>query len=481
MTVTDPAPSTSPGSVTAPEAPQGAPTDDAYLFVQANFGPVHEERTDTRLDVVGAIPPQLDGRYLRVGPNPIGPTGPAHHWFLGEGMVHGVRLGGGEAEWYRNRWVRSSAAQAALGEANPVPRDEGGIYEGMGNTNVVHHAGQVLAITEGALPFVIGEELDTVRATNFGGPMPIGMNAHPKFDPDTNEMHSVSYAWFEPCAYYQVVSTDGRIVRSVPIDSAGPSMMHDMAMTDTRIVLFDLPVVFRMALVEQGRQLPYIWDPDYTPRVGLLSRTAGEDAVTWVELGESCYVYHPLNAHDLPDGRVVIDLVVHPRAFDDPLRGDPSQGDPTLHRWTIDPVAGSVRDEVIDAHPQEFPRADERLAGRAHRYGYSIGYPSGFESIGSIGDLVVPILKHDVVAGTTTEKVLGRGQTPSELVFVPAAPDSGEDEGWLVGYVHDQATDTSDLVILDAHDWSAEPVARVKLPVRVPAGFHGNWIPDAAL
>jgi carotenoid cleavage dioxygenase len=170
---------------------------------------------------------------------------------------------------------------------------------------------------------------------------------------------------------------------------------------------------------------------------------------------------------------------VHPRAFDDVERRDPSQGEPVLERWVLDPVLGRIERTVLDERGQEFPRADERLAGRPHRFGYSLAN-SGFDALGARGEFRTALLKHDVVAGTTTEIPLGPGRAGSEFVFVPAAADAGEDEGWLMGYVYDRSTDRSELVVVDAHDFGAE-VARVHLPVRVPAGFHGNWIPERAL
>ena len=84
-------------------------------------------------------------------------------------------------------------------------------------------------------------------------------------------------------------------------------------------------------------------------------------------------------------------------------------------------------------------------------------------------------------AGTTTEHPFAPGSIGSEFVFVRAAEDAGEDEGWLLGYVYDGARGASDLLILDAHDFGADPVATVHLPARVPQGFHGNWVPDSAL
>ena len=79
-------------------------TSNPYLA--GNFGPVSEEITAFDLEVTGTIPDGLDGRLIRNGPNPRGEVDPAqHHWFVGDGMVHGLRLRDGRAEWYRNRFV----------------------------------------------------------------------------------------------------------------------------------------------------------------------------------------------------------------------------------------------------------------------------------------------------------------------------------------------------------------------------------------
>ncbi len=471
MTLTDPTPST------APSGTRG------YRFLQDNFAPVDTEVTVTALEVEGAIPPGLSGRYVRTGPNPIHADEDAYHWFLGDGMLHGLRLDGGRAEWYRNRWVRTSGAAGALGESFVMPRAEGGIYEGMGNTNVVHHDGRVWAITEGALPIEIGPHLETVASHNFGGPLVAGINAHPKFDPRTNELHAMSYAWFSPHAYYQVISADGRVTRSEAIDVGGPVMIHDMALTERYAVAFDLPVVFDFSLVEAGSRMPYRWDREYTPRIGLVRRDGTAADTTWITLEESLYVYHVLNSYDLADGtgRLVIDLVVHPRAFDD-QRGDPSQGEPVLERWTVDPAKGNMAREIVDQRGQEFPRADERRAGLPYRFGYSVGARE-LAALGGAADEAeqVNMLKHDLQTGTTKSKSLGGGVIPGEMVFVPSGPGASEDEGWLLGYAFDRARGASDLVILDAHDWDAAPIAIVHLPVRVPVGFHGNWIPDDSL
>jgi len=192
---------------------------------------------------------------------------------------------------------------------------------------------------------------------------------------------------------------------------------------------------------------------------------AGKAPVRWFEV-EPCYVFHPMNAYDEGD-TVVLDVVRHPKMFDTEMRG-PAEGLPTLERWTVDLADGKVRESRVDDHGQEFPRVDERLVGKRHRFGYAV----------SIGNGVVPdatLLKHDLIGGSTATRSFGEGKQLGEFVFHPATADAAEDDGVLMGFVYDSSTDTTKLAILDAA--TLEDIAGIHLPHRVPAGFHGNWVP----
>jgi carotenoid cleavage oxygenase len=236
-------------------------------------------------------------------------------------------------------------------------------------------------------------------------------------------------------------------------------------------VFFDLPVVFDLNLLGQ-RPFPAAWKPEYGARVGVMPRDGGNADVRWSEV-ELCYVFHPLNAYDGEDGRVIVDVVRHPKMFDADRYG-PAEEPPTLDRWTIDASAGKVIEERLDDRPQELPRVDPRVVGRRHRYGYAPLTPVfGHGSVDFRG-----LVQHDVVEGTSQTHDFGPGTHAGEAVFVPAADDSGEDEGWVLAVVYDEARDGSDLVILDGSDFGGAEVARVRLPQRVPFGFHGSWVPD---
>jgi carotenoid cleavage dioxygenase-like enzyme len=420
-------------------------------YLSGNYAPVVEEVTAFDLRVTGALPPELDGRLLRIGPNPMVAPDPAtYHWFTGAGMVHGVRLRDGRAEWYRNRVVRSERSV---------------------NTNVIGHAGRTLALVEaGSPPVELTDDLETVRSGDFEGTLTGGFTAHPKRHPATGELHAVTYYWEWEHLRYVVVGADGRVRRTVEVPVTDGPMVHDMAVTEHHALLFDLPVTFDLGAAMGGSTFPYRWNDDHPARIGLLPLEGGADDVRWVEV-DPCYVYHSLNAFDGPGGEVVLDVVRHERTFEHNRLGPDEERAPTLERWTIGTGSGSgaVHRSPLAEQAIEFPRHDERLVGRRHRYGYGVGVGADLE--------FGPIRKVDVDSGAVEEHDFGPGRSAMEPVFVPRSADAAEDDGWLLTYVHDAATDRSDVVILDARDVGGDPVAVVHLPVRVPFGFHGNWVP----
>ena len=478
----------------------------ANRYLRDNFAPVTEELTATDLAVSGVLPDFLDGRYLRIGPNPLHDPGERYHWFMGEGMVHGVRLRGGKAEWYRNRWVRSSGVAEQLGE--PVRGNPSGT-DFAANTNVLEHGGRTLALVEaGAAPYELTHDLDTVGPYDFCGtrsPLPgkSGYTAHPHEDPATGELHALSYSWLRGNRVdYSVLDTAGRVRRSIEIQVHGSPMMHDFALTEKHVVILDLPVTFDIGMAtadvprlvrpmvrgllgriigrnpvpepliafaarggDTGPTLPYRWNPDYPARIGILPRDADGGAIRWFEI-DPCYIFHTLNAYDDGD-TVVVDVVKHPKIFATVLTG-PDEGPTTLTRFTLDPARDAVTEAGIDQRSQEFPRHDERRTGSRHRYGYAVGFEGG-----ATGDAV---LRHDLDAGTTETRRLGSGLEASEFCFVPRPDGTAEDDGVLMGYVFDRSSGRSDLRVLDAA--TLEDVAAVHLPGRVPAGFHGNWAPS---
>ncbi len=453
-----------------------APTD---WFRQGLFAPVTDEVTAFDLPVTGRIPSELNGRYLRNGPNCMrGIDDSKHHWFLGSGMVHGVRLRDGRAEWYRNRWVRSKAVAEALGERWREGPIRG--HDFAANTHILAHAGRILATVEGgALPYEISDELNTIGPYDFAGTLPAGFAAHTKTDLRKGEVHAIAYSYQQDHVQHIVIDKAGRVSRIADVAVRDKPMMHDFALTGKYVVLYDLPVTFSVDAAKIGR-FPYVWNPAHEARVGLLSRQDSSRGTCWFPV-EPCFVFHTLNAYDDGD-RVIVDVCRYAGQYDVSLMTGP--GPITLDRWTIDLVSGKVTLRPLsDRFFEEFPRVDDRVTGRPYRYGYTTSFkqlqdhvvaPDTVMGHGS-GNV---LLKHNVESGAVEEHRFERGAA-GEAVFVPASLSAGENEGYVMAYAHDLDGGGSDLVILAAQDFAAEPVARVHLPVRIPLGFHGSWVAES--
>ena len=443
-------------------------------YLEGVYAPIPDEVVALDLEVIGELPQELEGRYLRNGPNPLAPQDPAtYHWFTGDAMVHGVRLRGGRAEWYRARYVRSTSISEALGEA-PAPGERHGGME-TANTNVIGLAGRTYAIVEaGARPVELGDELDTVCHSDLGGTLPNGYTAHPKVDPATGDLHAIAYHWALPHLQYVVIGSDGLVRQVEEVETLeGSPMVHDCSITERWMVVYDLPVVFDLEGAMSGARFPYAWEPDRGARVGVLPLGGSGAEVRWFEVGPS-YVFHPLNAHDEGD-RIVLDVVRYDRVFADKRLG-PDDCPPQLWRWTLDTATGRVTEEQLTDQPLEFPRVDERRVGRPHRWGYASEVARQTDENGFGGRLV----RLDGKSGDAEVIDLGAGRFGGEWVMVPRHADAAEDDGWLMTLVQDTTTDRGELLVLSAADPAAGPVARVLLPNRIPNGFHGNWVPDPA-
>lgn len=439
-------------------------------YLANNLAPVDKEVTVTDLRVTGRIPTELTGRYMRNGPNPAGAVDEkTYHWFLGHGMVHGIRLDDGKAKWYRNRWVRTNDVCKVLG-GTPPPSEWPASHQAFSaNTSIIGHAGRTFAIVEGGSPPIeLTYELDTLKVSSFGGTLPHAFSAHPKRDPKTGELHVMAYYWaWGNQVQYLVVDTTGKVRRHVDIPLPGGPMLHDLAITEKYVLIFDLPCVFNIDAAMKGVSFPYFWDNEYEARIGLLPREGNATDVKWVPI-DPCYIFHPMNAYDDGD-EVVLDAVRHPRMFDRDRRG-PNEGDPVLTRWRLNAGTGASRSSLLNDQPQEFPRINEVLMGRPYRFGYSAGISTGFAQD--------TLIKTDVDGGSVQSRTDQPRFGYGEPVFVSRSGAKDEDDGWVMALRHDTRNDTSDLAIFDAQGITDDPVAVVHLPVRVPNGFHGNWVSD---
>jgi carotenoid cleavage dioxygenase-like enzyme len=428
------------------------------FFQRDNYAPVTDELTEFDLPVEGAIPAELDGWYLRNGPNPRQATA---HWFTGDGMIHGVRIESGRAAWYRNRWVRTDSFKGDF----PLYNADGSrnLRASVANTHVVNHAGKTLALVESSLPYEISNDLETLGAYDFGGKLVDSMTAHPKICPTTGELHFFGYgSIFEPYVTYHRADANGELTINRPLDVKAHTMMHDFALTAEHVIFMDLPIVFDLDIAIKGEgDMPYRWSDEHGARFGVMRRDDPFGPVRWFDI-DPCYVFHVANAYDRGNS-IVLQAVRYPELW---RNTGGFETDGVLWTWTIDLQTGTVTERQLDDRAVEFPRIDDRLATLPARYAVSVGDSR--------------LVRYDLTTGDAVEHAFGTAESPGgpgEAVFVPSTSGpADESSGWYIGYVYDPARDGSDLVIIDASDFAAQPVARIKLPQRVPFGFHGNWI-----
>ncbi len=357
------------------------------------------------------------------------------------------------------RPVSKSLGPHALFEDASARRD--GLLVTTANTHVIAHAGRLLALEEGGLPYEITPGLETIGPFDFDGALSGPMTAHPKTCPVTGELLFFGYSIRPPFLTFYRVDPDGRLVEAVPIDLPVPSMMHDFAITRTRVVFFDSPFVFDWSLAAGG--FPWRWDLEHGASIGVMDRTGGP--VRWMRV-HTGHLSHAANAWDDGDA-----IVLTGTRLDDPTAL------PLLHEWRIDPVAGTVDEQPLWDTPTEYPRIADRFTGHENRFVYTNSF--FFTAEPDHGE----INKHDAGkhntgkhdTSTTITHRLPTGHTCGEPVHV-ARSTLAEDDGYLLTFAHDRVEDSSYLLVLDSA--TLENLAEVHLPHRVPAGFHGSWLPS---
>ena len=449
-------------------------------FLQGNYAPWPMEGEIHDLVVKGAIPPELNGTLYRNGPNPqFAPRG-RYHWFDGDGMIHALTLSEGRAH-YRNRWVRTErftlerqhgeALFAGLSDLSNTDERAQGVFPNAANTNIIFHAGRLLALWEGGPPYELDPStLDTIGLYDFNGKLQSAMTAHPKVDPETGELLFFGYGPFPPYVRYAVASADGAMTRSEEIHVPVPTMMHDFIVTQEHVIFLCFPATLRPENLTSGS--PIRWEPELGTRIGVMPRDGGSTDIVWFETGP-CFVFHAMNAYT--QGNTVIADVCQFRSL--PLfhidEENQQTNIPVLTRWSLDLASHSITMEQRDDQFSEFPRLDERYAGLPYRMGYAAG--QGGASPLSDGPFNT-VVQYDHANGQSHIHAFGPNNYSSEPIFVPRSAQSAEGEGFLLVDVYRKEENRSDVVILDAENLANEPLATVQLPHRVPYGFHGNWV-----
>ena len=463
---------------------------NSHPYMNEGWTPNYDEFEATDMDVIGEIPNDIDGVYVRNTENQVHEPIGRYHPFDGDGMIHAISIVDGKAE-YRNRFVRTKgfvAEQEAgrslwAGLMEPPSRSTRpgwGAQEWLkdsSSTDVVVHAGQILSTF-----YQCGEgyRLDPYSLEQFGTEswVPLGgISAHPTLDEQSGELLFFNYSKHAPYLHYGVVGADNKLKHYIPIDLPGPRLPHDIAFTENYAILNDLPLFWDPELLERDVHATRFF-PEIPSRFGVIPRLGAPESIKWFE-AEPTYVLHWVNAYE--DGEeIVLDGYYQegpePENYPNAPVGfermmaylDMSLLKPRLHRWRFNLKTGQTKEERLDDRTFEFGTINWRYGGRKNRFAYSANPKPGWF-------LFDGVTKHDMESGKSWSLDFGKERYGSEAGFAPRVNATSEDDGYLVTFVSDLVEDKSECVIIDASDFESGPVCRIMLPQRISSGTHATW------
>ncbi|XP_052211068.1 probable carotenoid cleavage dioxygenase 4, chloroplastic [Diospyros lotus] len=493
------------------DPPRGQALDPKHVLSD-NFAPV-DELPPTECEVVeGALPPCLDGAYIRNGPNPqFLPRGP-YHLFDGDGMLHAIRISGGRAT-LTSRYVKTykytverqtgspvipnvfsgfngltasaargavTAARALAGQFNPT----NGI--GLANTSLALIGDNLFALGESDLPYSIKLSPDgdivTLGRHDFDGKLLVSMTAHPKIDADTGEAFAFRYGPVPPFLTLFRFNSDGTKQPDVPIFSmTRPSFLHDFAITENYAIFPDIQMGMDPVGMIMGGS-PVGTDSTKVPRLGVIPRYAKDESeMKWFDV-PGFNIIHAINAWEEDAGRTVVVIAPNILAVEHTLeRMDLIHS--SIEKVRIDLQTGAVSRHPVAARNLDFAVINPKYTGKRNRYVYAaVGDP--MPKITGVVKLDLASSECDRRDSTVATRMFGPGCYAGEPFFVarqPDDPDADEDDGYVVTYVHDENAGESKFLVMDAKSPELDIVAAVKLPRRVPYGFHGLFVRESDL
>jgi carotenoid cleavage dioxygenase-like enzyme len=438
------------------------------LFLQGINAPVFQEVDLEDLQVTGEIPSDLHGIYIRNGPNPMFQPIDYAYPLEGDGMLHAVYLEAGKAK-YRNRWILTKGliyemqAKRALSELR---------FRNYANTHIIAHAGKLLALYETALPYEISRDLETIGEWNFNGKLEQAMTAHPKLDVNTGELHFYRYSFFtEPYLIYYVANSEGDITRTTPIELSQPALLHDMALSENYAIFCHCPLVFDMQQAMQTG-IPFVWRPEQGARIGLIHRHDLDRKPIWLET-EAFWVWHFMNAFE-QNGKLAVDCAFYSKMTLQNTLSAILNNKSHFRRITIDLNDHTITQQPLDDRNVDFPTIDRQQTGKPYQFGYMPHMDSQLIAQKGIPNYFPELIQYDVLHQTSRVHRFQPGCYGGEATVVPK-PKAATDH-YIMTWVFNENNQTSDLLILDAAEFTAAPVAQIHLPVRVPMGTHGSWI-----
>ncbi|MEL6863176.1 MAG: carotenoid oxygenase family protein, partial [Bacteroidota bacterium] len=302
--------------------------------------------------------------------------------------------------------------------------------------------------------------------------------AHVKVDEVANEMMFFDYELTGSYLAYGVINGTGKVKHFTKVPTPGPRIPHDLGITENYSILMDLPLIYDLALMAKiGKAVP-VFRKDLPSRFGVIPRYGDASEIKWFE-AKPCYIYHTINSWEEGD-EVIMDCCINPTPTpqQDLPRGTSAverlntylRLNAFLYRYRFNMKTGETKEYQLDDLGTEFPLMNSQYLGRKSKYAYNqrleLSKTLRFDAI----------VKYDTEKQTSLTHEYGKNKYGSESPFIPRANAKEEDDGYVISFVTDAETDSSEVIILDAKNIEREPLARILLPQRVPMGFHGCWI-----
>ncbi|XP_073055362.1 carotenoid 9,10(9',10')-cleavage dioxygenase-like isoform X1 [Primulina eburnea] len=497
-----------------------------------------EQVTDA---LTGTIPDDFtEGVYIRNGPNPLfgglkftnsifGKS--SHTWIEGEGMLHALHVfkDSINGRWnisYNNRHVYTDTFKLEMKTRKPLflPAIEGDsaavlsayllnwlrfglVDKYLSNTNVFEHSGKVYSVSENHIPQEIDPlTLETKGNWDINGSWNRPFTSHPKKAPDTGELVVMGIHPKKPHFELGVVSADGkRLLHKVDLKLKRCCLCHEIGITKKYNVIMDFPLTIDLNRLMTGGPLIKYEKEGYA-QIGVMPRYGDSESVQWFKVEPSC-TFHIVNCYERGDEVVVLacrastsiipgpdfglnKFVWFSKGFKQIERSEGESFFSRVYEWRLDMITGEVTERNLTGteYSMDFPTINEKFIGIKNEFGYTQVVDSNASSIsgmakyGALAKLNFKDRKLELSNQHEGFVEVEYHKFPdntfcSGAAFVAKSGGLAEDDGWIISYVHDETTDTSQVYIVDAKKFSEEPVAKISLPRRVPYGFHGTFVP----
>jgi carotenoid cleavage dioxygenase len=473
------------------------------------FAPMRFEADITDCEVIGKIPADLNGAFVRVGGEFLYPPKfPDDAVLNTDGYVSAFRFRNGGVS-FKGRWVKTErykkqvAAQRQLYGyyRNPFTDDETvkdpahPNRRTVSNTSPIAHAGKLFTLKEDGLPHQIDPNtLETIGPYDFNGAWKSEtFSAHPKIDPVSGEMIAYGYeatGLATDDVFIYAIDKSGKVTRETRIKQPYVSIIHDIAVTQKHILLPFGGYVTSMERLKAGK-IHWGWDSTKPSMIGVLPRDGTAKDVRWFKGPERCMM-HTFNAYT--EGNKIVlyapfyDSNFFP--FFPPVDGSPWNRDKAkayVRKITLD--LDSKRDEWEEEllwpfNVGDLGRVDTRYMTQPTRYGYT-GYgdaakPFDEKRAGNLRGRVTNCYgRFDFTNGKLDTYFAGDAHSLQECCFVPRRAGAPEGDGYLIGVASNYAEMRSELVIADATRLSEGDIARVILPFRCSSQVHGIWVDNS--